>query len=159
MKRIVLPTIFRQIRKYHTENIVPPGQRLTYLPPKTKPTQKSKDVTAIYFGSGKETQDDLRSEIYRQIGLGTYVASLPYNLVFSYDQKIQKEFARELVGVLESEGIKEKVFCHVKGCHGFAFYKHFTKEIANHDRFVNFYSNLSNHTSTVAEDKKFLALP
>ena len=67
MKRIVLPTIFRQIRKYHTENIVPPGQRLTYLPPKTKPTQKSKDVTAIYFGSGRETQDDLRSEIFQNL--------------------------------------------------------------------------------------------
>ena len=65
MKKIFVPAIFRQIRNCHTGNSTPLGQRLTYLPPRAKPKEKSKDVAAILFGCGIEKQDDLRSEMYR----------------------------------------------------------------------------------------------
>ena len=100
--------------------------RSTYLPPSSrKPHEKSEEVTAIVFGNGIDREnDDCVAKIYaKTLGLGTNVASLPIETVFTYDQESQKQLAKELVEFVVAENTGKKLFTHVKGL-GFHFYKH-----------------------------------
>ena len=62
-----------------------------------------------------------------------HIASLPFSTVYSYDQASQKEIAKEFIEHVnhESNNTDGRILIHVEGCHGFAFYKHFTRELSN----------------------------
>ena len=133
MKKSLIRTVFCQVRNCHSQNAKSIDLRSEYLPPLSKPKKSNSDVTAIVFGSGIEKSDGYLTNFYRKnCGFGTHIASLPFSAVYSYDQALQKEIAKEFIEqVNESNDTDGRILIHVEGCHGFAFYKHFTRELSN----------------------------
>ena len=132
MKKNLLRTVFCQVRNCHSQTAKSIGFRSEYLPPLSKPYKSASDVTAIVFGSGIGENDGNLAYFYRKCGFGTHIASLPFSTVYSYDQALQKEIAKEFIEhVNESNNTEGRILIHVEGCHGFAFYKHFTRELSN----------------------------
>ena len=132
MKKNLIRAVFFQIRNCHSQTAKSIGLRSEYLPPLSKPNKNASDVTAIVFGSGIEKQDGYLTNFYRKnCGFGTHIASLPFSTVYSYDQASQREFAKEFIEhVNESNNTDGRILIHVEGCHGFALYKHFTRELS-----------------------------
>ena len=133
MKKNLIRTVFCQVRSCHSQTAKFIGLRSEYLPPLSKPKKSASDVTAIVFGSGIEKSDENLSNFYRKnCGFGTHIASLPFSAVYSYDQALQKQIAKEFIEqVNEINDTDGRILIHVEGCHGFAFYKHFTRELSN----------------------------
>ena len=133
MKKNLLNTVFCQVRNCHSQTAEFIGARAEYLPPLSKPKKNNSGVTAIVFGSGIGKMDDKMTHFYRKnCGFGTHIASLPFTTVYSYDQAFQKEFAKEFIErFYESDNTDGRILCHVQGCHGFALYKHFSRELSN----------------------------
>jgi hypothetical protein len=133
MKKNLIRTVFCQVRNCHSQTAKSIGFRSEYLPPLSKPKKSNSDVTAIVFGSGIEKSDGYLTNFYRKnCGFGTHIASLPFSTVYSYDQASQKEFAKEFIEhVYEIDNTDGRILCHVQGCHGFALYKHFARELSN----------------------------
>ena len=83
--------------------------------------------------SSSQIPNALTNFYRKNCGFGTHIASLPFSTVYSYDQASQKEIAKELIEHVnhESNDTDGRILIHVEGCHGFAFYKHFTRELSN----------------------------
>ena len=133
MKKNLIRTVFFQIRHCHSQTAKSIGLRSEYLPPLSKPNKSASDVTAIVFGSGIGKMDEFMTHFYRKNwGFGTHIASLPFSTVYSYDQASQRKFAKEFIEhINESNNTDGRILIHVEGCHGFALYKHFSRELSN----------------------------
>ena len=92
------------------------------------PQNKNTTVLILGWAGSQQKHVETYTKLYaNEFGIGAHGYSLPMEIAFSYNQKVQQKLAQECIEVIRKENPDAKIIIHSFSNNGGIFYQHVSR--------------------------------